>query len=60
MIKMIHSRKLIAKKVHENVTDKLAAKLFQRAVLNEKCNKNLLVIHSDNGALMKDKRCDEA
>jgi len=49
--------------VHEDETGELAAKLLQRAALNEKWDKDSLVLHSDNGApmermTMQAKMCD--
>jgi transposase InsO family protein len=63
MIEDIFSRKIVGWEVHENETGELAAELLQRAALNEKCDKDSLVLHSDNGAPMKSmtmqaKMCD--
>jgi putative transposase len=49
--------------VHENETGEFAAELLQRAALSEKCDRDSLVLHSDNGAPMKSmtmqaKMCD--
>lgn len=53
MIVDIYSRKIIAAEVFASESGKHAAELLQRAVWNEKCSSNNLVLHSDNGGPMR-------
>jgi len=53
MIEDIYSRKIVGWEVHESETGEQAAELLERSVWGEKCRKQDLVLHSDNGAPMK-------
>ncbi|WP_434965436.1 IS3 family transposase [Escherichia coli] len=53
MIVDIYSRKIIAAEVFASESGTHAAELLQRAVWNEKCSSNNLVLHSDNGGPMR-------
>ncbi len=53
MIEDIYSRKVVGWEVHHNETGEQAADLLERSVWSEKCRKQDLVLHSDNGAPMK-------
>ena len=53
MIEDIYSRKVVGWEVHENETGEKAAELLERSVWSEKCRRQDLVLHSDNGAPMK-------
>ena len=53
MIEDIYSRKIVGWEVHERESGELAADLLERSVWSEKCRKQDLVLHSDNGAPMK-------
>lgn len=47
------SRKITGAEVHESESGELAAALMQRTVLRERCYRQPLVLHADNGAAMK-------
>lgn len=49
----IYSRKIVGAEVFTQEKGKDAANLLQRSVWKEKCSKQNLVLHSDNGAPMK-------
>ena len=53
MIEDIYSRKVVGWEVHHNETGEQAAELLERSIWSEKCRKQDLVLHSDNGAPMK-------
>ena len=53
MIEDIYSRKIVGWEVHERESGDYAAKLLERTVWAEKCVRNNLVLHSDNGSPMK-------
>lgn len=53
MIEDIYSRKVVGWEVHYSEAGEQAAELLERSVWTEKCLKNDLVLHSDNGAPMK-------
>lgn len=53
MIEDIYSRKIVGWEVHTNETGEQAAELLERSVWSEKCIKQNVVLHSDNGAPMK-------
>jgi len=53
MIEDIYSRKIVGWEVHSNETGEQAAELLERSVWSEKCRRQDLVLHSDNGAPMK-------
>ena len=53
MIEDIYSRKIVGWEVHHNESGELASELLERAIWSEKCVKNSLVLHSDNGSPMK-------
>jgi len=53
MIEDIYSRKVVGWEVHTNETGEQAAELLERSVWSEKCRRENLVLHSDNGAPMK-------
>lgn len=53
MIEDIYSRKVVGWEVHANETGEQAAELLERSIWSEKCRKQDLVLHSDNGAPMK-------
>jgi len=53
MIEDIFSRKIVGWEVHPNESGELAAELLERSVWSEKCVRNSLVLHSDNGSPMK-------
>lgn len=53
MVEDIFSRKIVGWEVHEQESGDLAAELMQRTVISERCFKQPLVLHSDNGAPMK-------
>jgi putative transposase len=50
----IYSRKIVGYEVHEKECEKLAAQLVQRCMLRKQCFDQPLVLHSDNGAPMKE------
>lgn len=49
----IYSRKIVGWEVHERECGEYAAELMQRAVMAERCFRQPLVLHSDNGGPMK-------
>ncbi|VEG87698.1 putative transposase [Yersinia pseudotuberculosis] len=49
----VFSRKITGAEVHETESGELAAALMQRTVLRERCYRQPLVLHADNGAAMK-------
>jgi putative transposase len=49
----IYSRKAVGWEVHDSECGRSAADLLQRCVISEKCLRQPLVLHSDNGAPMK-------
>ena len=53
MIEDIYSRKIVGWEVHTKETGEQAAELLERSIWLEKCRKQNLVLHSDNGAPMK-------
>jgi transposase InsO family protein len=53
MIEDIYSRKIVGWEVHTDETGKQAAELLERSIWSEKCRKQNVVLHSDNGAPMK-------
>jgi putative transposase len=53
LIEDIYSRKIVGYEVHETECGELASALLQRTVFREKCFKQALVLHSDNGSPMK-------
>lgn len=53
LIEDIYSRKIVGWEVHARETGELAAALVQRAVMAEKCFRQPLVLHADNGSAMK-------
>lgn len=53
LIEDIYSRKAVGREVYEEESGEKAAALLQRSVINEKCLRKPLVLHSDNGAPMK-------
>ncbi|WP_133152914.1 DDE-type integrase/transposase/recombinase, partial [Vibrio breoganii] len=50
LIEDIFSRKIVGWEVHQKECGELAAELLQRTVHRERCFKQPLVLHSDNGA----------
>lgn len=53
MIVDIFSRKIVGWSVHEVESSEYAAKLINQACLDEKINREQIVLHSDNGSSMK-------
>ena len=53
MVEDIYSRKIVGSEVHLVESGEHAAQLIERSVWSEKCVKSNLVLHSDNGCLMK-------
>ena len=53
LITDIYSRKSVGWEVHEEESGEKAAVLLQRSVISERCSREPLVLHSDNGAPMK-------
>lgn len=53
LIKDLYSRKITGYEVHESESGEQAAALIQRSVLRERCYRQPLVLHADNGAAMK-------
>lgn len=53
MIVDIYSRKIIGWEVDERESSELAAKVVQQGVLKESCVGRPLVLHSDNGSVLK-------
>ena len=49
----IYSRKIVGWEVHECENGELGAALLQRAVMAERCFRQPLVLHADNGSPMK-------
>jgi len=49
----IYSRKILGYEVHDSECGAKAAELMQRNIMKEQCFNQELVLHSDNGALMK-------
>ena len=53
LIEDIYSRKAVGLEVYEEESGEKAAALLQRSMINKKCMREPLVLHSDNGAPMK-------
>lgn len=53
LIEDIYSRQVVGWEVHEVESGELASELVQRAVLAERCFRQPLVLHADNGSPMK-------
>lgn len=53
LIEDLYSRKIMGYAVHESEIGEQAAALIQRCVLRERCYRQPLVLHADNGAAMK-------
>lgn len=53
LIEDIYSRKIVGGDVYDNESGEHAARLLERSVWTERCVKEQLVLHSDNGAPMK-------
>jgi putative transposase len=53
MIVDVFSRKIVGWSVHEIESSEYAAKLINQACLDEKINRDQIVLHSDNGSSMK-------
>ncbi len=53
LVEDVFSRKITGAEVHETESGELAAALMQRTVLRERCYRQPLVLHADNGAAMK-------
>lgn len=53
MVKDIYSRKLVVNEVHESESSAHACELLRRGCLREKTAGRPLVLHSDNGSVMK-------
>ncbi|MCP1065909.1 integrase core domain-containing protein [Serratia symbiotica] len=53
LIEDIFSRKIIGYEVYEEENGEHATALLHRAVLRERCYRQLLVLHADNGGPMK-------
>jgi len=53
MIIDIYSRKIVGWEVHSHESGEKAGELVERSVWSEKCRRQSLVLHSDNGAPMK-------
>ena len=53
LVEDVFSRKITGAEVHELESGELAAALMQRTVLRERCYRQPLVLHADNGAAMK-------
>ncbi|TCV98397.1 putative transposase [Biostraticola tofi] len=53
LIEDIFSRKIVGYEVHEEENGEHAAALLHRTVLRERCYRQPLVLHADNGAPMK-------
>lgn len=49
----IYSRKIVGWEVHDCENGEMGAALLQRAVLSERCFRQPLVLHADNGSPMK-------
>jgi transposase InsO family protein len=53
MIEDIYSRKVVGWEVYDQENGDYAAALVERSVWKERCTRNQLVLHSDNGSPMK-------
>lgn len=53
LVEDVFSRKITGAEVHESESGELAAALMQRTVLRERCYRQPLMLHADNGAAMK-------
>lgn len=53
LIEDVFSRKITGAEVYEVESGELAADLIQRTVLRERCYRQPLILHTDNGAAMK-------
>lgn len=53
MIEDIYSRKIVGWEVHEKECGEYASTLLERSAWSEKCFRQSLVLHSDNGSPMK-------
>lgn len=53
LVEDVFSRKITGAEVHETESGEQAAVLMQRTVLRERCYRQPLVLHADNGAAMK-------
>ena len=53
LIMDIYSRKIVGWEVHDKEQGELAAQLIERSVLAERCYRQPLILHSDNGSPMK-------
>lgn len=53
LVEDVFSRKITGAEVHETESGEQAAALMQRSVLRERCYRQPLVLHADNGAAMK-------
>ncbi len=53
MVKDIYSRKLVVNEVHESKSSAYACQLLRRGCLREQTTGRPLVLHSDNGSVMK-------
>ena len=53
LVEDIFSRKIVSWEVYEQESGEYAARVIERGVFREKCLKNPLVLHSDNGSPMK-------
>lgn len=53
LVEDIFSRKIVGHEVHEEESGEWAASLMERTVLSERCYRQPLVLHADNGAAMK-------
>ena len=52
-VEEVFSRKITGAEVHETERGELAAVLMQRTVRRERCYRQPLVLHADNGAAMR-------
>ena len=53
LVEDVFSRKITGAEVHESESGELAAALMQCTVLRERCYRQPLVLHADNGAAMQ-------
>lgn len=53
LVEDIYSRKIVGWEVHESESGTCASELMQRTVMAERCFREPLVLHSDNGSPMK-------
>ncbi len=53
MVKDIHSRYLVANEVHEEESSEHASELMRKACLRQRMAGKPLIVHSDNGSVMK-------